>query len=58
MQVILAEIPNSEDMEPEEITSSSQTGPPMEGWGHQLTYKTFKPKLLQSQMQEQKWSRG
>jgi hypothetical protein len=48
-QVTLAEMPNSGDMEPEETTSSSQTGPPVEGWGHQLTYKTLDPKLVLSQ---------
>jgi hypothetical protein len=44
----LAEIPNSGDKEPEEITSSSQTGSPVEGWGHQSTYKTYDPKLILS----------
>lgn len=34
MQVTLAEIPNSGDMEPEETTSSSHAGPPVEGWEH------------------------
>jgi hypothetical protein len=31
MQVILAEIPNNRDMEPEENTSYSQAGAPVEG---------------------------
>ena len=44
----LAERPNSWDVEPEETTSSSQTGHPVEGWGHQPTYKTFDPKLVLS----------
>jgi hypothetical protein len=35
-------------MEPEETTSSSQTGPPVEGGGHQTTYKSFDPKLVLS----------
>jgi hypothetical protein len=48
MQVTLAEMPNSKNMEPEETTSSSQTGLPVEGWGYQSTYKTFDPKLLLS----------
>ena len=39
---------NSGDMALEETTSSSQTGPPVEGWGHQPTYKTFDPKLVLS----------
>ena len=44
----LAEMPERGDMEPEETTSSSQTGLPVEEWGHQPTYKTFDPKLLLS----------
>ena len=32
MQVTLAEMLNSGGMKPEEITFSSQTGPPVEGW--------------------------
>ena len=48
MWVTLAEMPNSGDMEPEETTSSSQTGPPTGEWGHQPSYKTFYPKLLLS----------
>jgi hypothetical protein len=32
MWVTLAEMPNSGYIEPEERTSSSQTGPPVEGW--------------------------
>ena len=39
MSVPLAEMLNSEDMEPEETTSIIQTGPPVEGWGYQPTYK-------------------
>jgi hypothetical protein len=46
MQVNLAEMPNSEDMEPKEATSSSHAGLPVVGCGHQCTYKTFDPKLL------------
>jgi hypothetical protein len=41
-------MPERGDMEPEETTSSSQTGLPVEEWGHQPTYKTFDPKLLLS----------
>ena len=48
MWVILAKISNSGDMEPEETTSGSQTGRPVERWGHQSTYKTLDPKLLLS----------
>jgi hypothetical protein len=33
MTVTLAEIYNSRDIEPEETTSSSQTGTPVEEWG-------------------------
>ena len=39
MSVPLAEMLNSEDMEPEETTSIIQTGPLVEGWGYQPTYK-------------------
>jgi hypothetical protein len=39
-------MPNRRDME--ETTSSSQTGPPVEGWGYQPTYKIFDPKLFLS----------
>jgi hypothetical protein len=31
MKVTLAEMPTVEDMEPKEIISSSQTGPPVKG---------------------------
>jgi hypothetical protein len=41
-------MPNSGDIEPEETTSSTQTGPSVERQGHQPTYKTFNPKLLLS----------
>jgi hypothetical protein len=30
-------------MEPEEAILSGQAGLPVEGWGHQLTHKTFEP---------------
>jgi hypothetical protein len=46
MWVSLAKMPQSKDMEPE-TTSSSQTGPWVDGWGHQPIYKTCNPKLLQ-----------
>jgi hypothetical protein len=47
--VTLAKMPNSHrDMEPEESTSSSRTGPPVEKCGYQPTYKTFNPNLLLS----------
>ena len=35
-------------LEPEETTPCSQTGPPVERWGHQPTNKFFNPKLLLS----------
>jgi hypothetical protein len=43
-------MPNIREMELEETTSSSQTGPVplVERWGHQPTYKTVHPKLLLS----------
>ena len=34
IQVTLAEMPNSGDIEAEESTSYTQAGPPVEGWGH------------------------
>jgi hypothetical protein len=43
VQVTLAKMPKSEEMEIEETTRT-----PMERWGHQSTYKTFNPKLLLS----------
>jgi hypothetical protein len=46
MPMTSAEISNSGDLEPEETTSSRHTGPPVEGWRHQPTYKIFDPKLL------------
>ena len=36
------------DMEPEEVTSSSQAGTPVEQWRHQPTHKTFNPKFILS----------
>ena len=48
MQVTLALMPSSEDMELEKITSISHTGPPVEEWGHQTTYKTFDLNLVLS----------
>jgi hypothetical protein len=48
MQVTLAKMLNSGDIEPEVTTSSSQAEHPVEGWGHQTTYKTFDPKLTLS----------
>ena len=45
--VTLAIMPNCGNIDLEEITSSSQTGPLVGGgWGHQTLYKTFEPKLL------------
>jgi hypothetical protein len=38
-EVTLAGMPNNGEMESEETTSSSQTGPPVKGWGHQPTCK-------------------
>lgn len=40
----LTEMSNPENMELEETTSRSQTGP-VERWIHQHTYRTFNPKL-------------
>jgi hypothetical protein len=36
---------NRVEMEPEETSSSKQTRPPVEGWGHQPIFKIFDPKL-------------
>ena len=44
----LAEMPNSGDMGPEETTSRSQTGSPMEEWGNQPTYTIFDLKSVLS----------
>jgi hypothetical protein len=46
--VTLAEMSNSGEMEPEEPTSSRQTGPPVEVWQHQPTFKTFDSDLFLS----------
>jgi hypothetical protein len=56
MHVTLTESPNSWDIEPEEPTSSSQTGPAVEQWGHQPTYKSFDQKLVLSKIQGQRWN--
>jgi hypothetical protein len=49
MQVTLAEMSNSGEMDSEEaIISHSQTSPQLERWGHQTIYKTFNSKLLLS----------
>ena len=48
VKVTLEEMLNSWDMEPEETSSSSQSGLTVERWGHQPTYKTFDPKLVLS----------
>jgi hypothetical protein len=48
MRVTLAEISNSGEMEPEETTSRSYTWPPLEGWGHQPTFKFCEPELFLS----------
>jgi hypothetical protein len=45
MWVTLAEMPNSEYMEPPLV---ARQDPPVKGWGHQLTYETFDPKLILS----------
>jgi hypothetical protein len=58
MQVTLAEVPKSFDMEREETISSSQTGPPQ--WrDRDTTYlQNFDPKLfLSKELQGQRWSR-
>jgi hypothetical protein len=52
MWVALAEMSNSRYMEPEETTSSSQTGSLGKEWDHQPTYKIFSPKLLLSERNE------
>ena len=43
--VTSAESHSSKDMEPEETTSCSQAGPPVEGKGHQPSHKTFNENL-------------
>jgi hypothetical protein len=48
MRVTLAVTHSLGDMEPEEDTSCSQVGTPVERQGHQPTYKTFHPKCIQS----------
>jgi hypothetical protein len=48
MQVTLAKMPNSENMEPEDTICRSQTGAPLEGWEKRPTYKTFDLKLFLS----------
>ena len=52
MQVTLVEMLNNRDLEPEETNSRNQTRPPVEKWGHQLTYKFFNSKLLLSKRNE------
>jgi hypothetical protein len=56
--VTLSKMTNSRDMEPEETTSSSWAGPPVDGWGHQptLQFLTLNYSCLKV-MQVQKWSR-
>ena len=44
-QVTLAKMSNSGD---KETSSNSQTGTPVEKWGHQPIYKTFDPKFFLS----------
>jgi hypothetical protein len=46
MGVTLAETHSSEDMEPDEATTYSQAGSPVEQKGHQSTHKTFNPKFV------------
>ena len=46
--VTFAEIPNTGDVEPEELTSSSQIGPLVDRWGHQPTFNIFDPELFLS----------
>jgi hypothetical protein len=46
MRVALTEMPNNENMEPEEATYYSQTGPKVEGCECQHTHKTFNPKFI------------
>jgi hypothetical protein len=48
VRVTIAEMTNSGNLETEEITYSSQTGPQVEEWRHQTTYKTFNAKLILS----------
>jgi hypothetical protein len=48
MWVILNKMPNSGEIEPEETTSSSQTGLSVERWRHQHTFKIFNPELFLS----------
>jgi hypothetical protein len=44
----LTKMPNSGEMKPEETTSSRLTEPPVEGSGHQPTFKSFDPELILS----------
>jgi hypothetical protein len=39
MEMTLPKMPYSEEMEHEETTSSSETWPTVEGWGHNPTFK-------------------
>jgi hypothetical protein len=41
MKITLAKIPNSEEIEHEEITSSRDIWPPDEGWGHSHISKSL-----------------
>jgi hypothetical protein len=46
--VTLDKIPNSGEMKPAETTCNSETGPPVESWEHQSTFKMFEPELFLS----------
>jgi hypothetical protein len=59
MKMTQAEMPNSEEIDPEETTSSIQTWPPVERWGYQpiskfLTQNCFCLKEMQGQKTEQR----
>ena len=47
-RVFLAVTHYSMDIEPEETSSCSQAGTPMEPYGYQSTHKTINPKLILS----------
>jgi hypothetical protein len=56
--VTFAEIPNSGEMEPEEITSSRKRVPPVEGWGSQNYLQIFDPELsLSKRNAGTKWNK-
>ena len=53
IEMPLAEIPNSGEMEPEEPTYNIQIGAPVEGYSHQINCKIFHPELFLSKRNEE-----